>query len=137
MRNSRSGFSLLEVLAAILLTSIFMSVFAQLFTIARGSDRIPGDLFAAVANGRELLAQSTRVAPKTNAISGGHFRDELKISKLYLIEIPDRIAPAVRSSASPQQAASGSQHELQALSIIVVDPSGRRTELDGVTSLAH
>lgn len=135
MSESKNGFSLLEVMAAIVLTGLFMSVFVQLFAIARNGNQIPGELFAAVARARSALAQPRRPDRAEIANSSSSFHERMEISNLQITENPGTLAPPLPSKTVAKRPVSRARKPLHAVSVVITTPSGRRIELDGVTSL--
>jgi hypothetical protein len=119
---------------AIVLTGLFISVFGQVFAIARGSNRIPGELFAAVARGRTALSEASHFGPGKTIDSGGLFRERVEISRPNIIENPGRIPPPIRAAPATRQPAPNAR-QLRAVDVVITTPSGRHTELESVSSV--
>jgi prepilin-type N-terminal cleavage/methylation domain-containing protein len=134
MNSSKSGFSLLEVLAAIVLTGLFMSIFAQVFAIARGSNGIPGELLAAVARSRIVLSEVGHSDFAETTSSQALFHERVEISEPNIVETPGTIPPPISSSVDRQPPAPTAQWRLRTVDVVITTPSGRRTELEGVSS---
>jgi prepilin-type N-terminal cleavage/methylation domain-containing protein len=135
MSHSTRGFSLLEVLAAIALTGLLISIFGQVFAIARGADQTPSELLSAVFNARMALYDARLAAPAETAAGRSHFKRDVAFSKLRLTERPETIAPPLESPGASQSPAPAARYMLQEVDVVITAPSGRRTELNGVTAL--
>lgn len=137
MKDAKSGFSLLEVLAAIVLTSLLAVIFDQAFAIARHSNQIPRELFVAVAKARIALARAKLSAAAKTASTHSPFRVNVDLSKVHITETSRTIPPPIPSRDTPPNSPAAPHLQLREVTVIVTAPSGRRTELNGVASLAQ
>ena len=155
MKRFERGFSLLEVLVAIVLTGLFASVFVQLFSTARGDDQVPWEIFAATTRADEALAREGLRDAVAAEITSAPFRTRVETSALKISDNPGRVAPPIMSStamplfssafrqgassSAPNSAsllASAPQQGTRAVEVTIIGRSGRRTQLDGITSIA-
>jgi prepilin-type N-terminal cleavage/methylation domain-containing protein len=122
--RSRAGFTLLEVLVALAVAGLFLSVLARGFATAWGRQHIPVESIWAIALAREVAAD---VRDKGVAISGsaGGFNYTSRIEPLTIEPKTSSLPP------TPPQDHRASQRfplqaRLQQITVRVIAPSGHR-----------
>ena len=122
--RSRAGFTLLEVLVALAVAGLFLSVLARGFVTAWSRQHVPVEAIWAISLAREVAAD---VRGSGEAISGsiGGFSYTTKIKALPIDAAPSSLPPQPPRDRPPQP--EPALHAgLQQITVRVTGPSGHR-----------
>lgn len=151
--SRRRGFTLVEVLVALVLAGLILPALSRAFGGAWSAGRIPMDVVSAIVLARDVAEGAS--VPKDARERG--YAAERKSGAATVLVLPSRIAPAPRGTGSDESgsdlhpeatpaaiklavpkaaetrpAAAGANVQLRRVSVTVRTPAGRRIALDTV-----
>lgn len=125
----QSGFTLVEVLAAIMVAGLVLSALARAFQTARSATKTPAEIVSAVS-----IAESVALAGPPDALPDGgrigRFAYERRIGSLEITARRADVAPS--AVVDNPQSPAGLDLRLRRVSVLVTAPSGRRIAFETV-----